>query len=1219
MINAYAALNFNNEQAFFDSLQRLYAEAQIGQGLDFAAVLAYWRREAPLPAAWRQALAERVHLVAGTGADDKQQRSPSSLFGWVCKGLEPQQVLATGERLVVLLTPLVDVADLVYWLMPTFIYADGKTIWFQQDRRWLAAQFQALQAAADAIAQGTGDWLPVHRWYVGAGVQPQALSALLRSADDYYVQSDTFAGFLHVHTLLLVVREQLQRLEVSNQVWSQLLLRFTPTGARLYDWRGLESELSDALSRQFVVPLLRALLACEAFTQLVSEAQDYKAPLNTLFNDMGLSYVLAEEPERIRTLAKQLAGGSVVGLRVSTDFGSRCPAAALELEQVKHARQSHMEVSLSSPQALQWYRQLFATEFEQNPTYKSVLKQLVNHIPDDELETLIKAHFFDDADAEFPAHFRFRKNRDLLVGFLDAKNTEVRECAAYQLWTLAGVQQPSWHHIYPGPGQLTIDPQGWDVVMAACAKYPDLFAQHSVSCEDLLRGGDRPERWQMLWDATAEEASRTTLIANACRALTYPSLHAQVMPYLANWYEQAPELVEQHLGDGGYSNDKVDALAGCPPSMWPLVIHLAVIKLEAEPAARRGTIRRFQRLKAGDALAANPQLYAALDSKKQTLLLPLLNSAGVVACADSLGKVLASSNKAIREPAVKLIASCSADIIQRSGLLPGAVKARLSVLTGIAQSRDPLMAPLIAEYFADAVHDEQSRGMSLDALEKAGYPLADLDPWFGLTLAGLQDQAHQLALELPEGVWSDEFAALLQPLGEPLGRLLLALMLKAHHLPRKARQILALLSPAQRSEFALVCIDRWISENGSNDHLWLLQPMREYGDERAANALAKAVQEWKKYRTQKSALAIGYLCELPGKYGCYLARQQWENGKLGNSIKASASTALTAQAELRGLSLEEFLEVLAPDFGMGPQGLLLDVGPYSYSVRVHSDLSLVVFDGAGKASKNLPKAKPGEDAEKRVLAENQFKALSKNLKPVLKQQGQRLLRAMQLGHTWPGSTWQRLFLEHPLLNLLAQRVVWSVTDANGQALQRIRPDTSGGVQTLADEAYVLPEDCNVQVTHPLELDAAERTAWAAHFADYEVVSPIEQWSTPVQPASSEELQASKILRANGKLLKRGTLSGLLERWGYLQEKDTDGGSEFTSHYWSLDGDSWQVTVGHSPIQLGYFDADQQIEVADLVVYRKVGEALQSQCLGDLPPALLNTVLVQAQTLAEAGV
>lgn len=1206
-----------DEQTFLDRLERLYSDLGLDAGLQFDAVQRYWRREAPLPQNWRSALAEKAWLAANDEEVASSQHLATATFhGWAAAHISEEMQLDFGERLVVLLSPFLDPSLLVRWLLPLVVQTNARAVCRDDSRRWVAAQMSAMRSWAQELAEGKGDWQQVQHWYIAAGARPQALSELLVPTDKIYWQGRHITALVAMRTLLLLVREQLQRAQVPDETWTALLLRCA-SFASSHDWENLQLYRNQwpMLQQNLGLPLLQVLLRREELQGLQEASESYRSTFNVLFHDMGLAFLLAESTDDFRALLQLLPLGGLNGLSLPHGFVARFPQAALDFEQVRYARSGAFHAELDTPEALQWYRKILLTEPRESQPFISCFQCLARHVSDIELDSLIRTYYFDDADSSFPCALGFMRDTALLRSYLNASCRDLSRWAALRLVDLASIKREGYSYRAPVPGDCTIDPQGWAELLAASSSHPDLFAEHTLCQWDLVRGADRLDRWQLLWDRVSAPGYRQLILARCCYGLEYTAIRPALQAFLAGCYEQEPQLLEECLAERRIED--IEGLQGCPESLWPLLVVLAARCMESEPAARRGNIRRLQKLKLANAIAANPKTYAALSSKQQGLLLPLFDSAALLACADTLGKVLAGNSKAVHEPAVALIAGCSADIIQRSGLLPGSAQGRQHLLKGIALSRDPLMAPLIAQYFHDPAHDEQSRDLSLDALDKASYPLQGLDPWAGLDLAGLQCEAQKQSGSLAEGIWNDAYAMVLEPLGEQLGRFLLTLMQRADRLPRRARQILAHLSLAQRSDFALLGVEHWIAENGANEYLWLLQAMKEYGDERAAHGLVKAIKDWKKTRTQKSALAIAQLCELPGDYGCFQARELWENGKLTVSIRASANAALAAAAERRGLSLETFLEALAPDFGMGRQGLLLDVGSYSYNVRIRSDLSLVVFDPSGKASKTLPKAQASEDKAMRELAESQFKALAKNLKPMLKQQALRLLRALQLGHSWSADSWVRLFVEHPLLNIIAQNVVWSALDEDEMPLKRFRPDASGGLLDLDDEAYRLPERCTVHVAHPLELDGAERAAWGAHFADYELVSPIDQWNTPVQQASGEEQQAGLALRVRGKVLSRGKLGSLLERWGYLKGAAEDGGV-FSQHTWSLDGDGWQVTLRHSAINAGYFDADDQVELEDLLVYQRIGDEMQVQCLSDLPAAFCNTVLVQAQSLVEAA-
>ncbi|MCB1805860.1 MAG: DUF4132 domain-containing protein, partial [Candidatus Competibacteraceae bacterium] len=80
----------------------------------------------------------------------------------------------------------------------------------------------------------------------------------------------------------------------------------------------------------------------------------------------------------------------------------------------------------------------------------------------------------------------------------------------------------------------------------------------------------------------------------------------------------------------------------------------------------------------------------------------------------------------------------------------------------------------------------------------------------------------------------------------------------------------------------------------------------------------------------------------------------------------------------------------------------------------------------------------------RAVAESRFKFLRSSLKKVAKQQANRLREALICGRSWPYARWRVLFLEHPLLSILGQGLIWQRYDADGkaQASFRISEDRS---------------------------------------------------------------------------------------------------------------------------------------------------------------------------------
>ncbi|PAU51822.1 DUF4132 domain-containing protein [Pseudomonas indica] len=1211
-LSAVAAIAKPHDDAsFLALLEQTYAKMSIGTGLDFAQVGRYWRGEAELPRPWRQAIARSACLDSSSG--HFPYLYPSQTLAWTLAELPPERWLARGERTVVLLAPFIVAGNISSWLLPS----DA----LRHARSGSHPEVQALRLSfeswAKGLAEGRDGWDGVRDWLRAAGADPASLAAALAEPDRHW-HAGRMQALSELYVMLLLAREQLQRDAVPDDIWIDLL---SCVRKAMADSHGSYLEVR----QQYVLPLLRVLAASPRLKELLYDPGDgsFSWPVRELFSNLGLAFLLAEPLDAFRRLLD--GAPSLRSFDAPEGFGERFPEAALLLEQLKLERCGELDPGLETPEALAWYRQILG-RLPRDRSFESCLRIIAKHSTEAELNALVRAHLMTEDHRHLPY--------DLLHGmvhvghltdYLESANSTLRDRAAYRLLELATVRVGTGNQDDDDEdaGACERHPENWAVLMEAGKRHPELFIEETLSADKLVAGRDSLERWALLWqDATSSAKHRKTIVSAFFDALCMEGCpHAELLAFGERMLADDGFPFELYMEDAYTSEFEriVPALAKSETPLLALVPEMAA-RYMMEPTFSM-TGRYAAPLPAAPvcrALAAFPERYEALEEKGKIKLLPLFDSAALAACGASLAKVFAGTSKGLRDPAVALVARCSPESIERSGLLDAPPKAKKLVLTGMGLSPDPAMGPLIAKHFKDKAHDDYTRDLALDALERAGHPLEGLDPWAGMDLAALQAEAA--AQKIPAAIdklWNDELATLLAPLGEALGRYLLAILSEAGDvLPRRARQILSFLPAGRRSDFALLGVNQWIAENGTDKLAWLLLALPEYGDERIANALVKATQDWKKTRKPKASEAIRLMCRLPGNFGVAQARELWESGKFSESITHNAKMALTEAAERQSMSLEEFLEQLVPDFGLTAEGLVLNVGPYAYTVRIRPDLSLVVIDAKGKAGKSLPKAKADEDPDKRSVAENQFKALSKNLKPVLKQQGKRLTRALQVGNAWPAPMWRRLFAGHPIMAVIAQGVVWSAEDAEGRPLKRFRPTESGELIGLDDAVYALPDDARVHVTHPLELDESERADWVTHFSDYALTSPIGQWETPVHAPTAEELAADELNRAAGIVLKRGRFGSLVEKWGYIKGGAGDG-AQVNEHTWMLDGGKWLVTLEHEGINV-FFDPDEEVTVDRFVAARRGPQGFATQRLGDLPPAFLNTLLAQAESLRSAA-
>lgn len=1193
----------SGDNDFLVRLKALYTELGIGQTLDFAELEKAWLSNAELPQAWRLVLARQTPLELHGGYIQAAQLQ-MGLF----PGTATPEWIVRGENLVILCAPLIRPSGLVYLLK-------FQSSWITEDRRngYDATLGAGLRQWAAQIAEGQGAWEPVTHWLREAGSDPSLLATTLEAQQEP-ISIDTVSDLSALRLLLLLVREQLLLGERSSDGWIELLMACLGALEDCGPVRGLPVELG--MAHHYCLPLLKQLADSPRLAEMLKGEEDRgRGGLGSLFGVLAMGALFCESPQRFGQFVASMSDVVLQRLYLSSNFSGRYPQCALVFEQQRFARCQSISPQLESPEGMHWYLSILGQL--SSYAFDSVASKLMEHGSVEQVQQVIARHVVANPSQRFPYDLLKRLDDvELLCSYLSSKNEYLRDLTAHRLLDLATVRQSDIED-EEAPGAYTPHPNNWKVLLEATAKYPALFVQ-TLSDYGLYR--DDLARWELIWNKVGD-SDRVRVAKNILRSLEHDTHRGDaIVQVIERLFEEDPQpwfaYIADEYGDNLDRQIKIIGRRDTPllrllPAMAARYLMESTGWFSSGGKAQLSSIDSVSR-----ALVAYPQAYAELEEKARIKLLPLFDDAALLACAETLSTLFASSSKLLRDPAVALIARSSPAAIEDSGLLEAAPKARKLVLIGLALSNEPAMVDLISRHFKDKAHDEYSRGLSLDALERAGHSLKGLDPWADADLATLQEQA--VGLKIPAAVskyWNDEFSAVLAPLGDALGlQLLQILHAGSEQLPRRARQLFGYLPTGRRSDFALLGARQWIAANGAVELDWLLQALPIYGDERIANELAKAVKDWKKIRKQKASAAMRLLCQLPGNFGVSLARELWESGKFSESIENSAREALTEAAQRRGMMLDEFLEQLVPDFGLTHQGLVLDVGPYQYLVRIQPNLSLVVCDEKGKVSKSLPKAKAGEDPDKRSQAENQYKALAKNLKPVLKQQGKRLTRALQLGTSWSAATWRRQFAEHPLMARVAQGVVWAADSADGHSLARFRPDDTGALLDLQDENFALADDARVHIAHPLELDEAERAAWVQHFADYVLVSPIGQWEVVVIQPSARELQASELDRARGVCLPRGKLGSLLERWGYLKGGAGDG-AMINEHYWSLDGERWLVNLDHGGISV-FFDPDEEVEIETFTVSKREEDGYVRQRMEDLPPALLNTLLAQAETLLQ---
>lgn len=216
--------------------------------------------------------------------------------------------------------------------------------------------------------------------------------------------------------------------------------------------------------------------------------------------------------------------------------------------------------------------------------------------------------------------------------------------------------------------------------------------------------------------------------------------------------------------------------------------------------------------------------------------------------------------------------------------------------------------------------------------------------------------------------------------------------------------------------------------------------------------------------------------------------------KYGTAHRKITKAFLMA-AEQAGLPQYEIDELSVPAFGMYEVGRRLDaIDNYHFELTVrdmtHAGLRLLRPDGNQEASLTRKLAMVPESIEGSA---NDVRELQKVLKDILGElpvQCDRIETLYLERRQWPISVWRDRYLEHPLIGVLARRLIWTFKRGDtaesgiwfdGQIVDRHNKPLTW-----------LTDDCEVALWHPIEVDAIGVWEWRRWLDTHYVHQPFKQ-------------------------------------------------------------------------------------------------------------------------------
>jgi len=199
---------------------------------------------------------------------------------------------------------------------------------------------------------------------------------------------------------------------------------------------------------------------------------------------------------------------------------------------------------------------------------------------------------------------------------------------------------------------------------------------------------------------------------------------------------------------------------------------------------------------------------------------------------------------------------------------------------------------------------------------------------------------------------------------------------------------------------------------------------------------------------------------------------------------------LERYAALRGMSAQDARDLIGmTDFGLDQDGVIrYELGGNVIEARFTGRLDFELFDcGKGKPVRSMPKA--GAEPEAAASAAKSFAALKKEVMVFVQQRSEQLCRMHVYGESISPKIWNDVYLKHPVIRALSERVIWMDESGKCFIVQ------NGSAADAAGSPYT--PGGRIRVAHVMDMTDAETEAWRQALAGKRQSLLIEQVWEPV--------------------------------------------------------------------------------------------------------------------------
>ena len=321
-----------------------------------------------------------------------------------------------------------------------------------------------------------------------------------------------------------------------------------------------------------------------------------------------------------------------------------------------------------------------------------------------------------------------------------------------------------------------------------------------------------------------------------------------------------------------------------------------------------------------------------------------------------------------------------------------------------------------------------------------------------------------------------------------------------------------MLTSASMGAFALALFRAWLVAGGAAKDAWCFLAMGCMGDDACARAIGPLVLAWPDDALVERAETGLVVLQGIGTDEALMHLHRVAQRAHLKSLQRRARYLIGMVAKARGFTADELADRLVPDLGLDTNGTLtLDLGSRQFLLSFDASLMPFLSEGDVVLS-DLPKPCKDDDCDKSRAAHARWKVLKADSHAIAHQQVLRLELAMGSRRRWRAEVFRRCFVEHPLMQHLAQRLAWGTYDNNGALIALFRVLEDGSFSCADDEALELACDATVGVAHRLEMSPHEHAQLARIFAEHALIQPFDQLNRETFALTAAESTEGRVTR-----------------------------------------------------------------------------------------------------------